>query len=118
MSVASPDGVLRQSEKASFRNFLIEKSNATSKIMPKKAAWLGDGMVAVQTSKPKNTYGEWIEGLLWFMQPPGAAETVLVAMVNDTYQRVSAKCGTCKQRGEKYQRTSMDRLEQRMPSGI
>ena len=36
LSVASPDGVLRQSEKASFRNFLIEKSNATSKIMQKR----------------------------------------------------------------------------------
>ena len=61
LSVAFPDGVLRQSEKASFRNFLIEKSNATSKIMPKKAAWLVDGMAAVQTFKPKSTYREWIE---------------------------------------------------------
>ena len=43
------DGVFRQTEKASFRNFLIEKSNATSKIMPKRAAWLVDRMAAVQT---------------------------------------------------------------------
>ena len=36
------------------------------------------------------------------MKPPDVAELVLVAMVNDTYQRVSAKSGTRKQRGEEY----------------
>ena len=38
LSVASPDGHLRQSEKASLRNFLIEESGSTCNVIPKKAA--------------------------------------------------------------------------------
>ena len=52
------------------------------------------------------------------MKPPDAAEPVLVAMANYTYQRTSAKSGTRKQRGEECHRTSVDGLEQRMPSEI
>ena len=47
LSVATLDGDLHQSEKASLRNFVIQKSNATINEIQQKASWLIDGLVAV-----------------------------------------------------------------------
>ena len=44
--------------------------------MPKKVAWLVDGMAAMQTLKPNNTYAEWIEDL-WFMKLADASEPAM-----------------------------------------
>ena len=118
LSVASLDGDLRQSEKASLRNYLIEQSNVTSTSTPKKASWLVDGMAAVQALKWKKTNGEWIESLLCFITPPVVAEAVLVAVVNDTYKQFSVKSGTRKLRGNEAPRTFVEGYEQHMPSGI
>ena len=96
LSIANPDGHLRQSDKAAFRNYLIEEAGAMSKEVPKKSSWFIDGMAAVRTMKSKIKYEEWIESLLRFITPPDLAEAVFLAMVNDTYHKLSAKSGTRK----------------------
>ena len=53
LGLATPDGDLRQSDKASFRNHLIIKSKAASSIIPLKARWIIDGMALFRTVKPK-----------------------------------------------------------------
>ena len=110
--VATPDGDLWQSNKASLRNCLIEQSNSTTRDIPKKASWLINGLAAVQTLIQIN------QSLLRFMTPPDVAEAILVGMVNDTYQELSAKSSTRKRRGEELQRTYIEGIEQQMPTGI
>ena len=118
LSIATLEGDLRQSEKASFRNFLINNSNAATNSIPKRATWLIDGLAAIQSLKSKETYGEWIESLLRFITPPEIAECLLIGMVNDTYQELSTKNNTRKKRGEDHIRTVLEGFEQHMPTGI
>ena len=94
LSVATPDGDFRQSDKASLRHCLIEQSNSTTRDIPQKASWLIDGLAAVQTLKSKSTYGDWLISLMRFMTPPDVAEAILVGMANDTYQELNAKSST------------------------
>ena len=47
LSIATLDGDLRQSEKASLRNFLINNSNVKTNCVPQKVPWLIDGLAAV-----------------------------------------------------------------------
>ena len=56
LAAANPDGTLRQGDKASFRNILIENSASSSKVIPKGCAWLIDGMAAIRALKPQETY--------------------------------------------------------------
>ena len=53
LSIANPDGELRQADKASFRNFLTDYAKATSTAVPKNAAWFVDGLAAIRTFKRK-----------------------------------------------------------------
>ena len=64
LSIATPDGELRQSDKASLRNFLKDHAKATSTVAPKQAAWFVDGLASIRTFKRKETYEKWMEGLL------------------------------------------------------
>ena len=50
---ATPDGNLRQSEKTSLRNYLIDQVNTSNLTLPGDVVWLIDGMTAVQTLLPK-----------------------------------------------------------------
>ena len=67
LSVATPDGELRQSDKASFRNYLKDVAGASSKLVPEKAAWFVDGLAAIRSLKAKDTFQEWIDTLLRFL---------------------------------------------------
>ena len=93
LSVADLEGSLRQSDKASLRNLLIEEANASLQCVPKNASWIVDGMGAVRALKPQKAYKAWIEGLLKFITPREIAEALSAGMVNDTYPRVSTKNG-------------------------
>ena len=86
--------------------------------MPKKAAWHVDGMAAVETLKSNKTYGEWIESIIRFITPPDIAEAALLGMINDTYNKCSAKSGKRIQRGEEHLRTYVGGFPQHMSSGI
>ena len=118
LSVADLEGSLRQSDKASFRNMLIEEANAASKTIPKNASWIVDGMGAVRALKPQKIYETWIEGLLKFITPLEITEALSTGMVNDTYPKLSAKNGVRIQRGEEFVRTHVEGIGQQMPNGI
>ena len=48
LAIATPEFKLRQSEKVSFRNFLITESGAILHECPRNVAWLVDGMAAIK----------------------------------------------------------------------
>ena len=118
LSIATLVGDLRQSEKASIRNFLIKNSNATTNCIPEKASWLIDGSAAVQSLKSKDTYVEWIESLIRFITPLTLVECLLVGMVNDTYRELSTKNSTQNQRGEDHIKTDIEGFEQHIPAAM
>ncbi|MAG85790.1 MAG: hypothetical protein CMB97_00015 [Flavobacteriaceae bacterium] len=118
LSIATPEGNLRQSDKASFRNFLIVQSKSSTNNVPLHAAWFIDGMAAVRSLKSKATYREWIKGLLKFLQPPDELKPCLVGMINDTYQQKSVKAGTRRDRGEAGLASKLEGFEQHMPKGL
>ena len=118
LSIATLDEHLRQSEKASLRNFLIKNSNTTTNCIPEKASWLIDGLAAVSSLKSKDTYGECIKSLIRFITPPKLAEYLLVGMVNDTYRELSTKNHTQNQRGEDHIKSVIEGFEQHMPAGM
>ena len=117
LSIATLGGDLRQSEKASLRNFLIN-SHATTNCIPEKASWLIDSLAAMQSMKFKDTCGEWIESLIRFITPPKLAEHLSVGMVNYTYRELSTKNKTRNQRGEDHTETVIQGFEQHMPAGM
>ena len=117
LSVATPEGELRQSDKASLRNFLNDEASAASKCVPQKAVWFVDGLAAIRSLKPKDTFEEWIDTLLRFITPPDIAEASVIGMINDTYSSYSTKSGTRKRRGDGT-RTHVEGAKQHMPSGM
>ena len=117
LSVATPDGEMRQSDMASFRNYLKDVAGASSKLVPEKAAWFVDGVAANRSLKAKDTFQEWIDTLLRFISPPGVGEATVTGMINDTYSMYSTKAGTRKKRGEG-SRTHVEGVKQHMPSGM
>lgn len=92
-------------------------ASATSKVIPQNAAWFVDGLAAIRSLKPKDTFEEWIDVLLRFITPPGVADATLTGMINDTYTKYSTKSGTRKSRGEGI-RTHVEGVKQHMPSGM
>ncbi len=117
LSIATPEGNIRQAPKHLFRNFLIEESKALTNIIPTNARWLIDGMAVMRTVKPKQTYGEWMTQLLKFVQPPKETNPLSIELVNDTYLATSIKSSTREKRGEQQQRTYLQGFEQKMPQG-
>ena len=118
LSISTPEGNLRQSEKASFRNFFISKCDGPFSIPPKNAAWFVDGLAAVRTLKPKKTYREWLKNLLHFREPPADASPRLIGMINDMYLGKSVKKGTRSDRGSSSQKVTLQGFKQHMPQGV
>ena len=85
LSVATLEGTLRQSDKASFRNYLIAESDVVTEIAPKNCIWFVDGLAAIRSLKPKATYKEWIESLVHFITPPKDCEPIGIGFICDTY---------------------------------
>ena len=60
LSIAHPDGTVRQGNKSNFRNQLIKDClSSKSEIPPMAARWIYDDMTLFRTVKSKNTYREW-----------------------------------------------------------
>ena len=53
LSIATPDGKLRQSKNSSFRNYIIKESGVLNKIPPENATWFIDGMPLIRFVKAK-----------------------------------------------------------------
>ena len=114
LSIATPEGELRQSPKYIFRNFMVEESKSVTNECPKNARWLIDGMAAVRSVKAKETYREWLISLLNFVTPSAAASPLSIEFINDTYRSISAKKGTRLKRGNTPQRTHIQAIDQKM----
>ncbi len=117
LSIATPDAMLRQSEKASLRNFLVNDSSAFTDQLAKNAHWLVDGMAAVRSLKPKETYSEWIKSFISFTTPAKIADARSLGIINDTYKECSIKSGTRQNRGSAEQRVQLEGFKQHMLQG-
>ena len=117
LAVATTESTLRQSDKASLRNFLITESNSVSEEPPKNCSWFIDGLAAVRSLQPKRTYREWLRNFLQFTKPPKDSEAIQVGLVNDTYKADSIKGGTRKERGESGLKVKIDGFDQHMLQG-
>ena len=117
LSVATPEGTLRQSDKASLRNFLITDSDASTEITPKNCISLVDGLAAIRTLKPKLTCKPWIESLVHFITPPRDCAPIGIGLISDTYPEKSAKGGTRSKRGESGPKVQIDSVHQHMLQG-
>ena len=118
LAAANPDSTLRQGDKASLRNIIIENSSSSSKVIPKGCTWLIDGVAAVQTVKPQKTYKQFFKKLIKFIEPPPSSEPKLVGMINDTYDINSMKKGTRRSRGTGRIKVSIGGVEQHMLKGL
>lgn len=117
LAVATTDSTLRQSDKASLRNFLINECNSVSEEPPKNCSWFIDGLAAVRSLQPKRTYREWLRSFLQFTKPPKDVEAIQVGLINDTYKADSIKGGTRKERGESGLKVKIDGFDQHMLQG-
>ncbi len=84
LSIATTEYSLRQSDKSQFRNLLIKESDSTTDVVPKRCAWLTDGMAAIRSLKAKTTYREFIDCLVQFVTPSRELEPNSVGIINDT----------------------------------
>ncbi len=98
LALATTDACLRQSDKASLRNYLITKSDSILENMPKNCSRFIDGLAAICTLRPKKTYKEWLKSLIQFTTPAGESEAVQIGLINDTYKSNSIKSGTRKKK--------------------
>ena len=55
LSISSPDSSLYQSDKASFRNYIMKSSISVSSSFTQIANWIIDGMAAMHSLKPRLT---------------------------------------------------------------
>ena len=117
LAVATSESTLRQTNKASLRNYLMNKSGSISEDTPKYCSWFIDGLAAIRSLRPKKTYREWLKSLLQFITPPKEAEATQVVLVNDTYKEDSIKGGRRKERGESGPRVRIEGFDQHMLQG-
>ena len=118
LAVANPDRTLRQGDKASLRNMLIENSSSSSTIIPQGCTWLIDGMAVIQTVKPQETFREYYKKVIKFIEPPQFSNPKIVGMINDTYFKDSIKEGTRRSRGTGGSKVSIEGFEQHMLKGL
>ena len=117
LPIASPDSKLRQSEKASFRNYLIKEADAKQNEIPVNASWFIDGLAVIRSLKPKKTYKEWITSLIKYITTERHVFPQIIAMVNDTYIPDSVKNLTRIERGLSATNVIVQGVEQNMPQG-
>ena len=101
LSIATPDSGLFQTDKAGFQNLILKQSDAVRKDYPKNAKWIIDGMTAIRSAKPRNTYEEWFLALTDYMKPPAATHAQFLDIVMDVYVDKSVKECTRRHRGGK-----------------
>ena len=115
--IAFSDEKLRQSEKTSFRNYIIKQSEALHTISPKDAAWFIDGTAFISCLKPKKTNKEWISALIIFIFPDSSITIKLLGFINETYNLDSIKNITRQERGTSSTNFKITGFEQNMPQG-
>ena len=102
LSLAHPDGHLRQSNKSNSRNRIITEAPESLLInAPQEATWIHDGMFLYRKVKPEATYREWmVKVVREAMAEPLENKARVVHIVNDQYWKISTKADTRLGRGE------------------
>lgn len=117
LTIATPDGTLWHGCRSILRNTLFEESNALTDTTLTNARWLVDGMATMWALKPKNSYLEWLQVLVFnFIQPPKGSNPLRVEILNDTYVERSNKEGVREIRREMFQRIHIEGFEHKLPS--
>ena len=114
LSLATPDGNLRQGTKSLLRNYMIEQANAVIEHPLFYARWIYNGMAILRILKPKSTYRELMESLINVITPSSRSCPITIEMVNYIYLQDSMKNQTRKKRGSTSVRTHLNSLEQKM----
>ena len=117
LNIATPTGELRQAPKHLFRNELFESAKASQDAPPLKARWIVDNMALVRAMKPKKTIAEWMKGFLKFARPSDKYDPLTMELVNDRYEKESAKWGAREGRGEESRRVHIGGFETNMLQG-
>ncbi len=117
LALATPEGQLRQSDKAVLRNYLVQESNALTTECPTDAIWLIDGMATFRSVKPKATYAEWFIHVLQCVMPKCDVRPRKIALINDTYRADSVKAGTREKRGTSSKRVHLQSFDQKQLQG-
>ena len=115
LSLTTPDGALRQGDKAVLRNFMIKESNSLVKTPPENGRWIIDGMALFRSMKPKETYKAWFKSVLQCANPDHNAKAIQVEIVNDQHLQISTKASTRQKRGESSRRVHIESVEQTCP---
>jgi len=101
LSLATPDGNLRQGQKSLLRNYMIDQANAVNDKPSQTARWLFDGMAILRQLKPKETFREFFDSLVKPITPIVMYEPLSIEFINDIYINGSTKSQTREKRGEK-----------------
>ena len=130
LALASPEGTLRQSNKAALRNHLIEEgdaidyfreyvisdSNSATTSVPFQGDWIIDGMAAIRSVAIRKTWKEYADAFLAFCTPSINTNPNSVIIVMDTYGQNQVKEMTQSSRGEEGKRIQITGEKQNMPA--
>ena len=108
---------MTQSEKASFRNYIIKQSETLRTIPPKDAARFIDGMAFISCLKAKKTYKVWISALILFIFPDTYITMELLRFMNDMHKVDSIKSKTRQKRSTSSTKFDITGFEQNMLQG-
>ena len=94
------------------------ESKASLKSVSKGCRSQVDGMAAIRSLKPKETYETFINNLVHFVTPSKDCEPIFVGIINDTFGEKSLKEGTRNERGHCGSRVHFKRVQQHMVDGM
>ena len=117
LSLANPDSTLRQGQKHTLRNHLIEISKSAEATPPSNARWIIDTMALIRTAKTKNTYKDFFEQIIRLSIPKENLCPLSVEFINDIYKQISCKNCTRKERGNEGVRIYLQSVDQVMMTG-
>ncbi|XP_068213181.1 uncharacterized protein [Palaemon carinicauda] len=119
LALATPDRDLRQTSKSSLRNYLMEESSSIEYTPPDQSIWLVDGMAAVRTLPPQQTWRKYGEELLKFCLPPSSSKPLEVGIIFDSYGTATTKELTQIRRagGTPGRRVHIKNADQSIPTG-
>lgn len=118
-SLGYPEGSLRQSDKANFRNWLIDQTPISKGDKPPdNARWIYDGMALFRQLKPLKTYKEFFKYLIKIAIPT-LVKPLQIEIVNDVYLKQSTKDDTRSNRAKSNEsrRIYLSGFDQLMPQG-
>ena len=96
---------------------MINESAAVSEEAPIRGEWITDGMAAVQSVSPKDTWGEYADSLLGFCMPPKMFNLSRLVIIMDTYGKDRIKGMIQKRRGHAGRKAVITEKGQSMPNG-